>query len=58
LNDAQLRARALAQHHIDDLVEVLGELLAVSELMEIAEMLREEEVVRARRNTNRPPQPR
>jgi len=32
LNDAQLRARALAQHRIDDLVEVLGELLAVPEL--------------------------
>jgi hypothetical protein len=30
--DLQLRARALAQHHIDDLVEVLGELLAVPEL--------------------------
>jgi len=32
LNDAQLRARALAQHHINDLTEVLGELLAVPEL--------------------------
>ena len=30
--DLQLRARALAQHRIDDLVEVLGELLAVPEL--------------------------
>ncbi len=30
--DRQLRARALTQHHIDDLVEVLGELLAVPEL--------------------------
>ena len=31
LNEAQLRARALAQHYIDDLVEVLDELLAVPE---------------------------
>jgi hypothetical protein len=30
--DTQLRARALEQHRIDDLVEVLGELLAVPEL--------------------------
>jgi len=32
LNGAQLRARALAQRCIDDLIEVLGELLAVPEL--------------------------
>ncbi len=32
LNGAQLRARALAQHRIDDLAEVPGALLAAPEL--------------------------
>ena len=59
MNDAQLRARALAQALTWELGTTMP--ARVAELngnMEIAEMLREEEVVRARRNANQPPQPR